>query len=541
MRWFPFSSFTVSPIALHISDHTCAVLRLNAKNEIVSFGRAPLPQGVMEGGLVRDRKQLGERIREACARALPKPIKLDEEVPVIFSIPESQSFTHLFTVPSSLPDEQVAQTIQKKAEEIIPAPLDSLYTDWHIAEENVGGNDRILFAAAPREIIEAYITVCEEINLLPLAIDMETVSLARALLAPDGKASMIIDIGSRTTTLGFFDEAHRLGLSLSIPIAGNNFTRALIDRLHVSFEDAEELKRSSGLSRALADNRSMVILQEQLQLILAQIRKATSYFESTYHKTVTKIVLAGGDSLIPDMVVYISMNLKNDVVLGNPLAQLSATAEKILGGQESVLYAPLVGLSLRARSKDPENEGINLLHGWEGEKWEEREAKILRQWRKLALPLFVVSTILFAYVVYAYVYLPYMGLREQNISRIAPASNTSVSTSTDEAVMPSDAGTTTNTIESVPPTELVRSVDEATTTTEDVATETRIRVQSTPTGWLNVRSGPAATFAISAKILPGEEYVVLGQENDWIHLDLEGRGDGWVSAVYVKEISNESL
>jgi type IV pilus assembly protein PilM len=340
MRWFPFSSFTVSPIALHISDHTCAVLRLNSKNEIVSFGRALLPQGVMEGGLVRDRKQLGEHIRTACARALPKPIRLDEEVPVIFSIPESQSFTHLFTVSSSLPDEYIAKTIQKKAGEIIPAPLDSLYTDWHIVEENVGGNDRILFAAAPREIIDAYIAVCEEVNLLPLAIDMETISLARALLPDDGKASVIIDIGSRTTTLGFFDEQHRLGLSLSLPIAGNNFTRALIDRLHVSFEDAEELKRSSGLSRALPDNRSMVILQEQLQLMLPQLRKATSYFESTYHKAVTSVVLAGGEALIPDIAVYLAMNLKCDVVLGNPLTQLGKAAAQILGEQESVAYAP---------------------------------------------------------------------------------------------------------------------------------------------------------------------------------------------------------
>lgn len=540
MRWFPFSSFTVSPIALHISDRTCTVLRLNAKNEIVSFGRALLPQGVMDGGLVRDRKQLGEHIRAACTRALPKPIILDEEVPVIFSIPESQSFTHLFTVSSSLPDEHVAQTIRKKAEEFIPAPLDSLYTDWHVAEENVGGNDRILFAAAPREIIDAYIAVCEEVNLLPLAIDMETVSLARALLFDDGKSSMIVDIGSRSTTLGFFDEAHRLGLSLSIPIAGNIFTRALIDRLHVSFEDAEELKRSSGLSRTLPDNRSMVILQEQLQLILAQVRKATSYFESTYHKTVTSIVLAGGGALIPDIVAYFAMNLKCDVVLGDPLFRLSKSATQILGKEESVLYAPVVGLALRARSPNPENEGINLLHGWEGEKWEEREAKILRQWRKLALPLFGASLILFVYVTYTYLYLPYMGLREQNVSRIAPQTGIGMSASTTAIVPPSDVGTTTEAAMETVPVLPVFS-DEDTGGGEEAVSETKIRVRNTPTGWLNVRGGPAATFAVVTKIYPKEEYVVLGQEKEWVHLDLKDKGDGWVSAIYVEAISQDGL
>jgi uncharacterized protein YgiM (DUF1202 family) len=125
-----------------------------------------------------------------------------------------------------------------------------------------------------------------------------------------------------------------------------------------------------------------------------------------------------------------------------------------------------------------------------------------------------------------------MGLREQNISRIAPVSSENVSTSTAETEINANTGTTTEAlVEEIIP-------DEDATSTEEIVTETKIRIKSTPTGWLNVRSGPGTTFALVTKIYPKEEYVVLGQENDWIHLDLSERGDGWVSVTYTEEISN---
>ena len=71
--------------------------------------------------------------------------------------------------------------------------------------------------------------------------------------------------------------------------------------------------------------------------------------------------------------------------------------------------------------------------------------------------------------------------------------------------------------------------------------ETKVRILKPPTGWLNVRSGPNTTFTSVAKVYPKEEYVVLGQENNWLHLDLKDKGDGWVSAAYVEEISAESI
>ena len=527
MRWFPFSSFHVPAIALYLSDHTLAVLRLNKDNSVISFGRTELASGIVENGKVLDKKKLAEHIRELCKNASPKPIMLTDEVPVILSVPESQSFTHLFTVPSATPEEKFKETVLSKAGELIPMDMTHLYVDWHVVERAVGATDRVLFAAAPRDIIDAYIAVCESCNLLPLAIDMETISLARALLSDDGKTSVIMDIGARTTTLGFFDEAHRLGLSVSIPIAGNSFTHAVIDHMHASWEDAEKLKREQGLDRMIPDNRVMVILQERLQAIMQELQKAFAYYESTYRKPVLRLVFAGGSSLLPDIVTYYAMNLKCEVVLGEPFRVLGKTNPQLADIHEPILFAPVVGLALRALAEHPEADGINLLHGWEGERWEEREEKILRRWRRLAVPIFVASIILLFYVAYAYLYLPYVRLHEENISRIALISGGNdglVSTSTPAL---SDVATSG--------AEMISPPFPATTTTSE-SRETLIRIRETPTGWLNVRRSGASSSPAFAKIHPGETYPLLHEERGWAEITVHSGLNGWISTVYIERI-----
>ena len=527
MRWFPFSSFHVHAIALYLSDHTLAVLSLSKEKQVISFGSCYLADNIVIDGKVLDRDKLVLAIRELCAQAQPKPVILDEEIPVILSVPESQSFTHLFTVPSATPPEKFKETVFAKARELIPMDMTRLYWDWHIAERAVGAVDRVLFASAPREIIDSYIAVCEKCNMLPVAIDMETTSLARALLLPDGKTSIIMDIGARTTTLGFFDDEHRLGLSVSIPIAGNSFTNSIVERIHVSWDDAESLKRQQGLSRAIPDNRVLVILQERMQAIMHDFLKALNYYESTYRKPIVRIVLSGGSALLPDIVTYFGMNFKREVVMGEPFHLLGNMNPQLAELGSSIRFAPVVGLALRTLVAHPESEGINLLHGWEGERWEEREEKILKKWRLLAVPLFISSCTLLAYVVYAYLYLPYVRLQTENTSRVTLLSETA-----QPAIVQASS---TVTIAQPQTTE----VTDVFATTTNIVLSPMLRIKETPTGYLNVRRRPASTSPSFARVYPGENYELLAKENGWVKIKIKTDEVGWVSGMFIEEkVSN---
>jgi uncharacterized protein YgiM (DUF1202 family) len=74
--------------------------------------------------------------------------------------------------------------------------------------------------------------------------------------------------------------------------------------------------------------------------------------------------------------------------------------------------------------------------------------------------------------------------------------------------------------------------------TEEDAVETTegnvIIIGSTPTGWLRVRSQPNLNGVEVGKVNPGEEYEIVGEENGWFQIDLDG-DKGWVSGDYVSE------
>ena len=57
-----------------------------------------------------------------------------------------------------------------------------------------------------------------------------------------------------------------------------------------------------------------------------------------------------------------------------------------------------------------------------------------------------------------------------------------------------------------------------------------VTILDTPTGWLRVRTAPGGSEI--GKVLPGEEYPVISQSNDWFEIELEEGKTGFVSSKY---------
>lgn len=58
-------------------------------------------------------------------------------------------------------------------------------------------------------------------------------------------------------------------------------------------------------------------------------------------------------------------------------------------------------------------------------------------------------------------------------------------------------------------------------------------IQKTPTGSLNVRSGPGLNYALLTTIYPGDKFAWLKNEGDWYQIIMRDGGKGWVSSEYV--------
>ena len=64
----------------------------------------------------------------------------------------------------------------------------------------------------------------------------------------------------------------------------------------------------------------------------------------------------------------------------------------------------------------------------------------------------------------------------------------------------------------------------------------QIQILATPTGILNVRSGPGLSYSVIAKINPGEKYQLLDERPEWYNIKLSSGKTGWISSQYAKRL-----
>lgn len=64
----------------------------------------------------------------------------------------------------------------------------------------------------------------------------------------------------------------------------------------------------------------------------------------------------------------------------------------------------------------------------------------------------------------------------------------------------------------------------------------KVKILTTPTGYLRVRTGPGTGFAEVARVNPGESYELLEEKTGWVKIKVSDAVSGWVSSQYTTKI-----
>jgi len=358
-----FNFFKKFPLGLDISDFSIEALELErklGKLYLGAYSRVILEKGIIEDGKILNKEKIKEKFSELLNSAQPRSFRTKK---VILSLPESKTFFDIFELPANLQGQQLHKAAEKEAEKTIPLLPQELYFDLKLISEKKDIKE-VLYVGILKEIVDSYLEILREVDLIPLALDIESASLSRTFKSEkvaDG-GMLIIDIGARTTVLSLFDK-DAIRLSSIVPTAGNHFTKEIAGKLNVSLKEAEELKKKCGLDDEKGGGRVMFILQDVLNDILDEAKNFIRFYEQKEKRGVKKVVLCGGSSLIPKIVSYFSSNLGIETKIGNPsLICPDLDNIKIESGKvHPVLFSNVVGLALRGLEKDPESSGINLI------------------------------------------------------------------------------------------------------------------------------------------------------------------------------------
>jgi len=268
---------------------------------------------------------------------------------VSISLPETQVFTRTVKFPL-LVESEIASAVKWEAEQYIPIPAEEAIIQHQILEtrEDLSPpSTSVLLIAAPKSVVSRYAKVVQMAGLKLVAVETELMSLVRAF-GPKDKTAMIVDFGSKSTDIAISKHG-QLSFSRSIPTAGDALTRAVAQNLGVELNQAEQYKKTYGLTQSQLEGKVQIALTPIIKLIVDEMKKSVQFYKSEEKsETPQVIVLSGGSSGLYGLVPILTNMTGIEVLVGNPFSNILVTpqAAKSLSGFAH-LYSQSVGLALR--------------------------------------------------------------------------------------------------------------------------------------------------------------------------------------------------
>lgn len=281
----------------------------------------------------------------------------------IVAIPSMSSLIFTITLPSKVSERDLGQIIPIEARKYIPVPISEVVLDWFIIPneaESFDSDDKsgnitqnkmeILVVAIHNETLSRYQDILKKTDLLSDSFEMEIFSNIRSSLGHDIAPVLLIDFGASKTKVSIV-ESGIVRVFHVVNRGSQDITRNISQSLSVSFSEAEKLKRSIGLN-ANADPKVADICKSSTDYILSDINSVVLAFEKKYNKSISKVVLVGGGSMLNGLLSKTKENFRVDVFYSNPFSKVEAPAflSPVLenSGPE---FAVALGLALRQLSQ----------------------------------------------------------------------------------------------------------------------------------------------------------------------------------------------
>lgn len=263
------------------------------------------------------------------------------------SMPIFSSFLTIMELPQ-MPESEISSAIQFEAKKYIPVPLESVLIDWSIIQSNSEDKISVLLIAIPKDLVNEYTSVARDTDLKLINLELETMAAARALIGNDPVPAVLIDMGSRDTTISVVDGGY-VRISHSIETSGEDLTRALAKSLNINWRRAEELKKEQGLT--IMDSNSQIggVLNPLLDVIGNAVKNIIDLYFRKTNKKPEKIVIYGGASKMPGFPEYLKNSIGLDIVTGNPFGKIMYNEKlKPIIEKTGHEFTIAVGLALKA-------------------------------------------------------------------------------------------------------------------------------------------------------------------------------------------------
>ncbi len=327
------------------------MVRRGDRLTVASYGRTTLPPGVIVDGFVERRDAASLAIRKLLADKMtpPLPKGIDR---VVFALPESQVYSHIFEVPRVADDTELGRSLAIEADGYFPYRHEEMASGYAVIAQRPDRKD-IYYAAVHKDTMKSYLDLFAASGLALEAVEGESSSIARATLLPnETDPVMLVDVGARVANIAVFDR-NGIQFSEALETAGDAFTQALARALGITVEDADALKRNQGLVGDF-DQKALKAMRDTADRLAKDVAAARDYYENKSGRPIGRVVMCGGSTLMPGLVEYLAGKLSTPdrtqrVERADPWTglELDPLLEKLNLRERGVLATTAVGLAMR--------------------------------------------------------------------------------------------------------------------------------------------------------------------------------------------------
>lgn len=282
--------------------------KLETYGSLENYGHLERPNDAFQTSnlrLVRETTTL--LIKELMKQVKPKTNR------VVMSVPSFSAFVSLVEFPQ-LSKKDLLKAIQYESKQYIPVPLLEVEIDFNIITKDTSSSRLlVLLIAILRENIEDLKMVAKGAGLKLEAVELENISLARALSDPLIKEPvMLVDIGTRNTTFTVVERGDTIMIA-NYDTGGGDFTQVIATGFNIAPRRAEELKKAHGLRPVAGQEELAILLYTLIDNLISEIKRNINLYKSRYNKDINKIYLTGGSANLINLVEYIQKQFQIEV------------------------------------------------------------------------------------------------------------------------------------------------------------------------------------------------------------------------------------
>jgi type IV pilus assembly protein PilM len=271
-----------------------------------------------------DQQRLAQVIRELVTQANLSTRN------VAVGIPSQKVFTAVVDF-DRLPANELAKAIRYQADSLIPTPLEKSKMDWAIIGDSPKDKTKVevLLSSVENDFVEQRLDMLESIGLDVVAFEPDNLALTRALIPGDSpQAQMVLDMGSRNTDL-VLTVGGAPRLTRSIPTGAEAIVRSAAQNLNIDDNQARQFVFKFGLSKDKLEGRIYDAVIGTVDILTGEIDKSIKFFQSRYVDVpVTRIVVTGGASALPEFPLYLANKFAIEVEIGNAWRNVSFSTDR---------------------------------------------------------------------------------------------------------------------------------------------------------------------------------------------------------------------